>query len=254
MKLRKINHPLFWKCCGLGGAIFLKGLLGTVDFKAIYQDATLDPANPDSLDKRIAFFWHENILAPIYLRGTCQITMLQSRNRDANLVSEVGRLFGLKVVKGSTNRGGTEALRALMRIAGEPDCRGLVVVPDGPRGPRRSFTAGGVFLASKLQIPVLLLGIGYDRPWRMNSWDQFAIPRPFSRGRAVFSRRIDVPPKLSRDELEDYRLAMERMLTQVTDEAEEWATSGRSMIGETSIQPGPCCSLAYHSQWKNFDD
>ena len=41
----------------------------------------------------------------------------------------------------------------------------LAITPDGPRGPRRTLAQGAVYLASKLQMPLVALGIGFDRPW-----------------------------------------------------------------------------------------
>ena len=70
----------------------------------------------------------------------------------------------------------------------------FTITPDGPRGPRRQLAQGSVYLASKLGIPIVPMGFGYDRPWRFNSWDRFAIPRPYSRARAVVSPMMHIPP------------------------------------------------------------
>ena len=64
----------------------------------------------------------------------------------------------------------------------------LTITPDGPRGPRRQLAQGPVYLASKLGMPIVAMGFGYDRPWRFNSWDRFAIPRP-TRGPVPSSAR-----------------------------------------------------------------
>src|SRR5207245_1542742 len=74
----------------------------------------------------------------------------------------------------------------------------LIVTPDGPRGPRRRLAEGSIFLASRLQMPIVCMGFAFERPWRQKSWDRFAIPRPFSRGRAVISGFIEIPPNLTK--------------------------------------------------------
>jgi hypothetical protein len=89
-----------------------------------------------------------------------------------------------------------------------------------------------VYLASKLQMPLVLLGLGYDRPWRVPSWDRFAIPRPFSRARGVISPAMHLPPDLDRDGIEHYRREVERLLNRLTVEAEAWAESGTRKLGE----------------------
>jgi hypothetical protein len=81
------------------------------------------------------------------------------------------------------------------------------------------------------------MGFGYDRPWRMNSWDRFAVPRLFSRARAVIGPPIMLPPKLSRVELEQCRLRVERLTNDLSNEAEAWATAGTRKAGEVVITP-----------------
>src|SRR5207245_1709812 len=68
----------------------------------------------------------------------------------------------------------------------------LIVTPDGPRGPRRRLAEGSIFLASRLQMPIVCLGFAFERPWRQKSWDRFAIPPPFSRGRGVLRAFIEI--------------------------------------------------------------
>src|SRR4029077_15931043 len=87
------------------------------------------------------------------------------------------------------------------RLSLTPDPRlltpgSLIVTPDGPRGPRRRLAEGAIFLASRLQMPIVCMGFAFDHPWRQKSWDRFAIPRPFSRARAVISPFIEIPPNL----------------------------------------------------------
>jgi hypothetical protein len=115
----------------------------------------------------------------------------------------------------------------------------LAITPDGPRGPRRRMALGPIYLASKLGLPLGLMGFGYDRPWRVKTWDRFALPRPFSRARCVPSPGIHVPPDLDREGLEYFRGKLERVLTRLTREAEAWAESGTRKLGQRPLHPGP---------------
>ena len=159
--------------------------------------------------------------------------MLLSRHGDAEILSRVAYHFGFDCVRGSTRRGAAAALRELVEKSRQMN---LTITPDGPQGPRRVLAQGPVYLASKLGLPLVLLGMGYDRPWRANSWDRFAIPRPFSRARAVISPAIHLPADLDRDGLEHYRQQVERLLNRLTSEAEAWAESGESKIGEKPVR------------------
>lgn len=211
--------------------------MNTLHCRVVYHDPALDPASSLCRGQKIYLFWHEYILFPMYERGHCNLAMLLSRHQDAEIVFQVARHMGFGFIRGSTNRGGVTALRELLRTSQRMH---LAITPDGPRGPRRQMSPGPIYLASKLGIPLVLLGFGYDRPWRVRSaWDQFAIPRPFSRGRTIIPPEMFVPPDLSRSELEDYRVRAENEMNRVTCEAETWAETGYPKAGEMTAIPGP---------------
>jgi lysophospholipid acyltransferase (LPLAT)-like uncharacterized protein len=210
--------------------------MGTLDFKVEFGDPTVDPVHPRYRGGKIYVFWHENILMPLYLRGHSNISMLLSRHADANILDRVARMMGFGVVRGSTFRGGSTALRELAERAASGN---LTITPDGPRGPRRRLAPGCVFLASTLGIPIVAMGLGYARPWRAGTWDRFAIPRPFSRARGIVSRAIHVPADLDRDGIDVYRQGVEALLTHLSDEAEAWATKGGRRPGQQPVFKEP---------------
>jgi hypothetical protein len=96
-----------------------------------------------------------------------------------------------------------------------------------------------VFLASTLQIPLVAMGLGYQRPWRLGTWDRFAIPRPFTRARAIVSRPLAIPPALDRDGIEAHRAGVEQLLAHLSDAAEAWATEGMRRPGERVVRKEP---------------
>lgn len=206
--------------------------MGTLDYKVEFGDPEVDPVHPRYRGAKIYVFWHENILMPLYLRGHSNISMLLSRHADANILDRVARMMGFGVVRGSTFRGGSAALRELAERAAVGN---LTITPDGPRGPRRRLAPGCVFLASTLGIPIVAMGMGYDRPWRAGTWDRFAIPRPFSRARGVVSRAIHIPPDLDRDGIERHRVGVEALLTHLSDDAEAWATARLRRAGQRAV-------------------
>lgn len=239
----KIKSPLIWKTAGLLGSFGVRNWMGTIDFKAVFYDPNVDPAFFGENRQFILLFWHEHILCPLFVRRNSDVTMLLSQHGDAEIVGQFAKLLGMRCVRGSSNRGGATAIKKLLR---EQSQNIIAFTPDGPRGPRRKMAIGPIYLASRTQLPIMMLGIGYDRPWRAKSWDRFAVPRPFSRGRMIFSPLLNVPEKLRKDDLEYFREKFETVLTQLTDEAEDWATSGTPKQGESIICTGPKCSLMYH--------
>lgn len=212
--------------------------MSTLDYKVAYYDPTVDPAREDNYGRAIYIFWHEYIPVPFFARAHCEMAMLLSRHRDADWLAEAARFAGFDSVRGSTFHGGGAALRELARKAQDMH---LAITPDGPRGPRRKLAQGPIYLASKLQMPLIALGVGYDHPWRMNTWDRFAIPRPFTRCRTILSERIPIPADLGREGVEHYRLRVETLLNRLNDEAEAWAVAGTRKENEvaTGRRPAP---------------
>lgn len=229
----KINHPLVMKLGGLLGSIASSCWMRTLDYKIAYHDRRIDPIFPEFNRRRIYLFWHEYLLFPLAMRGHCNFAMLLSRHTDAEILSRAAYHRGFEFIRGSTGRGGTTALKEMLR-----KCRrmNLTITPDGPRGPRRRLAPGAIFLASRLGMPIVVFGLGYDRPWRFRkAWDQFAIPRPGSRARSVTSEEIFIPGNLKRAEIEQWRLFVENRLNELTEEAETWAESGRRRQDEEPL-------------------
>ncbi len=223
----KITHPLLTKSLGLFGATMIRGLTATLDYRIVYEDPLADPIHPRRPRHAIYLLWHEYLMFPLGLRGK-GLTVLISQHRDGELITQVMRHLGFRAVRGSSTRGGVRALKQILKGRVEaPESRtlrndergmmndeqkerreqrssfiihnsSLIVTPDGPRGPRRRLAEGSIFLASRLQMPIVCMGFAFERPWRQKSWDRFAIPRPFSRGRAVISRFIEIPANLTK--------------------------------------------------------
>ena len=85
--------------------------------------------------------WHGRVLLLPYLYGDRGCHVLASRSRDGELVARWIRRFGLDPVRGSSTRGGGEALRRLTGALRRG--REVVVVPDGPTA---SASGGGTFI------------------------------------------------------------------------------------------------------------
>jgi lysophospholipid acyltransferase (LPLAT)-like uncharacterized protein len=230
----KFKSPLLFKLAGLLGSAAVRNWMSTLDYKAAYYDRAIDPVFPECTGQKIYIFWHEYILFPLYLRGHCNMAMLLSRHSDAEILSHAAYHLGFEFVRGSTNRGGVAAIREMLKKSRRMN---LTITPDGPRGPRRKMAPGPIYLASKLGLPLVAMGYAFDRPWRVTSaWDKFAIPRPFSRARAIPSGEIFVPQNLDRDGIEYFRQKVETLLNRLTTEAEIWAGSGKRMIGQTNVE------------------
>ncbi len=158
----------------------------TLEYRAFYYDTTVDVSREDFQGPVIYCLWHEYIPIPFFLRSKTQLAILVSRHRDAEWLSREQRIWRVSTISWFVRAGGVGALKALCE---QKDFPGFVITPDGPRGPRREMAPGAIFMASKLQIPLVLVGLGYQYPWRnKRAWDQFAIPKPVHEPEQSFHR------------------------------------------------------------------
>jgi lysophospholipid acyltransferase (LPLAT)-like uncharacterized protein len=220
------------------------GWLATKVARTLFRTLRLDytclgpPCDPDHAapDDRLAYStWHENLLLPTVVFGRPSVRVLISEHADGELLASLIRAVGMGMVRGSTNRGGVKALRKL--VTDDSSFRHLAVTPDGPRGPRRVVQPGLVYVASRNGMKIVPLGVGYARPWRLGSWDRFAIPKPCSRARCIFSAPITVPPGLRAAELETYRLLVQEEMDRVNAVAQNWADTGRLVLPPAAAEP-----------------
>ena len=229
----KIKSKFINKVGGFLVAWAVRLWMATLDYKAALHDPSVDPIHPEFRGPAIFLFWHDYIPILFYLRGNCNISMLLSQHEDAEWLGQAARLMGFETIRGSSNRGGVAALRKLL---GTGRAMNLTITPDGPRGPRHKLAQGAIYLSSRLGIPLIAIGLGYDRPWRLTTWDRFAIPKPYSRARVVASPLIQIPPDINRGEIEHHRRRIERLMTELTDEAEAWAERGGHYVNQIPLR------------------
>jgi hypothetical protein len=149
----------------------------------------------------ILAFWHERLpIMPVLMRLALPLLppgmpvrphVLVSRHRDGRFIGEVVRRFGLRMVYGSSNRGGGQALLELVRALGRGDL--VAITPDGPRGPRRVAAPGVAQLAAMSGLPVVPAGAATTARHLLPSWDRMMLPLPFGRGVLVCGAPIHVP-------------------------------------------------------------
>ena len=214
----KIPAPL---ALGLGpalGAVALRALALTLRIRR--EEAPVAPLWAAHAPIIYAV-WHGRILLLPRLYGRRGSHTLASRSRDGELVARWISRFGLVPVRGSSTRGGGEALRQLARVLRQ---RGeVVVVPDGPTGPREVLKVGVIALARLSGAPIVPTAFGASREWRLRSWDEFRIPKPFARCVVRFGEPIRIPAGADRAALEAARKDVEAALRSLTWQVDEEA-------------------------------
>lgn len=140
---------------------------------------------------RLFVLWHGRMLLPLIEEARRarakghehDLSVLVSPSDDGSIVVPILERFGVRVIRGSTSRGGARALREMLSELKRGGT--ICLTPDGPRGPRHSTNEGAAWLAKATGFPILPLGCVADPVWRLDTWDDFVIPRP--RARVVIS-------------------------------------------------------------------
>ncbi len=229
----KLRHPWLIRIAAFLGALVVRCWIGSLRYRYQPLGPNVDPHQPGATQRIIYAFWHENLLLLAYQYGRPDIYVLISKHADGQLITEIAERLGFRSVRGSATRGGVQAVREMITRAGQ-DAH-LAITPDGPRGPRREVQMGVVYLAAQTGLPIVPIGISFDRPWRARSWDRFALPRPGSRARTVTGALIHVPADADREQLERYRQRLEQAMHEVSRIADEWIASG---VCPTSLAGG----------------
>jgi len=130
----------------------------------------------------IFVFWHgELMMLPFAYRDyrkSKNIDTIVSQHHDGELASRLLNLFGGRAIRGSSSKGGLKALKDAFKAL--KSGRDIGITPDGPRGPRHSIADGAVVIAQKQNVPIVAMNVKCSNSWRLNSWDKFAVVKPFS--------------------------------------------------------------------------
>jgi lysophospholipid acyltransferase (LPLAT)-like uncharacterized protein len=167
--------------------------------------------------------WHENILLMTYIGAFHDIRVLVSESQDGEYISSVIGNMGYRTIRGSSSRGAVRAVRQLVKQNAKTL---LAFTPDGPRGPRRAFQAGAVYVASRTGLPIIPVGFAYDNAWRATSWDRFVVAKPFSRAACYGGHPFFVPPNADAKTLSQYQRMADEAMHTVTSGAQQLLTHG----------------------------
>lgn len=134
-------------------------------------------------DQGVIVCWHgELLLSPQAYRHIHKrqpASGIISRHFDGEMIARILEYFHISPLRGSSSRGAKQVLLEAFRALKKGD--DLLVTPDGPRGPRHEISDGALALAMKGKLPIYTVNFTCKRYWQLNSWDRFAIPKPFSK-------------------------------------------------------------------------
>jgi lysophospholipid acyltransferase (LPLAT)-like uncharacterized protein len=132
----------------------------------------------------IVAFWHGEILGSAWFFRHQGVSTMVSTHGDGEIIAKLIEIWGIASVRGSSSRGGGNALRQMVRFLEEG--RTFAITPDGPRGPAGVPQSGVLLASARTGAPIFTVRIESSRAWRMNGWDRFMVPKPFARVTVTF--------------------------------------------------------------------
>lgn len=156
--------------------------------------------------------WHRAALYLLYFFGRFRPMIMISRSKDGEILSQYASGFGVIPARGSSSRGGREALEQ-MRHHLSSGGKACATVLDGPRGPAYVAKKGMIVLSKLTGSPFLPVIWSANRTLTLrNSWDKMILPLPWARVCIAIGDPIHIPTNTTNQELERYRELIEERL------------------------------------------
>ncbi len=134
--------------------------------------------------------WHGRMYLSIQAHRNQGIVTMASQSKDGELIARWLERNGYVVVRGSTTRGGGQALREMVRQVRSGRHAALTV--DGPKGPARVVQPGVVQLARLTGAWILPITSSASRPHFFSSWDRYLLPWPFSKAVVAYGEPFPI--------------------------------------------------------------
>jgi hypothetical protein len=159
----------------------------------------------------VGAFWHGRMmLIPLAWNRMAPMHMLISPHRDGRIIADAVAYFGIRSVAGSSRRGASAALRALVKLLAAGNC--VAITPDGPSGPAMVASSGVVNVARLARVPIQPIVFATSRRRIMQTWDRMHVALPFGRGVILWGEPIEIERDLDEAGIERTRLLVEERM------------------------------------------
>lgn len=158
-------------------------------------------------------YWHQHhVLCSTLIRGWIKrgfkACFLISGSVDGEVPERIARSWGAEVIRGSANQSGALALRDQQQMM--KDGYSIVTTADGPNGPKYEFKPGVIVMARIGGIPIVPIACAAKSAWYLRRWDDFMIPKPFSRVVLAVGEPYTIPPDTPLADIEPHRVHVQQ--------------------------------------------
>ncbi len=131
----------------------------------------------------ILMLWHDRLIIIPFIGKICKevsFIPVVSHSRDGQILAAMTARYPNGKVISVPHNAKHHALREIVKQL-KQELGMVVITPDGPRGPRHLIKSGAAFAAIAADCLIVPLSWSADRFWKLSSWDQFLIPKPFAK-------------------------------------------------------------------------
>jgi lysophospholipid acyltransferase (LPLAT)-like uncharacterized protein len=156
--------------------------------------------------------WHQQFFSVIRHAKNYKVynpNIMISLSRDGEIVARMCKHNGWNAVRGSSSRGGREALIKMITKLKETKLAAHIV--DGPKGPSGKVKPGVIRLAHVSNAVIVPISVSAEKAWYFNSWDKFLLPKPFSKVRLGFGKMIKFDRTKDKEIFEAQRKQLEEI-------------------------------------------
>lgn len=130
--------------------------------------------------------WHGDELCILPLIPNYRIAIMTSTSKDGQLIDFAIRRLGGATSRGSSTRGGSNALKGLVRLMRQGYNAAMAV--DGPKGPLHQVKPGVFELSRIADAKIVALGAACSSAFIFKkSWNKAKLPKPFAKVVVLFS-------------------------------------------------------------------
>jgi lysophospholipid acyltransferase (LPLAT)-like uncharacterized protein len=209
LKINIVAFLGYWVICILGKTLRWK-VHNWQSLESVYKN-----------NKRIILtFWHGRILATSYYFRQRGIVVLTSQHRDGEYIGKIIEKLGYGVARGSSSKGSYGAAMAALRALNQGKDIGFAI--DGPRGPKYQVKSGATYLAWKTGNPVVPFHVDVEKKWTLSSWDEFQIPKPFSRAILIIGDPMYIRPEEKKEIIPAYEQELQKNLDLMRFQGDSW--------------------------------
>ncbi len=170
----------------------------------------------------IIICWHQRLVyAPVsWDHSKGKAATLRSASHAGRVSGQVQERLGMipvPMADDGSNVAGSLKIAKLMKSGVT-----LGITADGPEGPNRIFNGAALEWARMTGKPVYLFAFATKGYWKLKSWDQMHVPRPFTRGAMIYEKwETRVPRRPKEGEMEALRKKLQSDLNDLTSRVDE---------------------------------